>query len=298
MVAFTAQKNKKKSLSTKKLSFFLHSIIFLRIFAVKLHKVVRNHEYFETIKQLKMKTILNLKQYVVLLIAAFAMTSCLDSEDDPFTIGGTGYIQQVVITEGEDGKATSSEFTPVILVMGNEVINSCSGTFPSGNKFTMTQTTGNPYYWITNTSLVMPSSTIPSGTFTISASNQEGEGATFPVSINNTTEMKTRLVGNIQLESNTIKAEFNKVENATNYWIILKQKKSDSYFESVAIIASYSESQLATTRAVTIDENTYASKVSNLTAGTYYLTIAATINSSSQILLYQESDKTAVFEKK
>ena len=162
MVAFTAQKNKKKSLSTKKLSFFLHSIIFLRIFAVKLHKVVRNHEYFETIKQLKMKTILNLKQYVVLLIAAFAMTSCLDSEDDPFTIGGTGYIQQVVITEGEDGKATSSEFTPVILVMGNEVINSCSGTFPSGNKFTMTQTTGNPYYWITNTSLVMPSSTIPS----------------------------------------------------------------------------------------------------------------------------------------
>ena len=121
-----------------------------------------------------MKTILNLKQYVVLLIAAFAMTSCLDSEDDPFTIGGTGYIQQVVITEGEDGKATSSEFTPVILVMGNEVINSCSGTFPSGNKFTMTQTTGNPYYWITNTSLVMPSSTIPSGTFTISASNQEG----------------------------------------------------------------------------------------------------------------------------
>ena len=39
-----------------------------------------------------MKTILNLKQYVILLVAAFAMTSCLDSDDPDFQfIGGGGY---------------------------------------------------------------------------------------------------------------------------------------------------------------------------------------------------------------
>ena len=46
-----------------------------------------------------MKTILNLKQYVILLVAAFAMTSCLDSDDPDFQfIGGGGYIIQVTPT--------------------------------------------------------------------------------------------------------------------------------------------------------------------------------------------------------
>ena len=47
-----------------------------------------NHGIFKTIKQLKMKTILNLKQYVILLVAAFAMTSCLDSDDPDFQVIG------------------------------------------------------------------------------------------------------------------------------------------------------------------------------------------------------------------
>lgn len=42
-----------------------------------------------------MKTILNLKQYVILLVAAFAMTSCLDSDDPDFQVVGGGYIIQV-----------------------------------------------------------------------------------------------------------------------------------------------------------------------------------------------------------
>lgn len=244
-----------------------------------------------------MKAILNLKQYVVLLIAAFAMTSCLDSEDDPFQfILGSGYVQQVIVSGGEEGEPVVSEFTPIIIVAANEAIVSCSGTLPSGSKFSMTQSTSMPYYWITNTSLMMPSSTIPSGTFTISGSNQEGETATAPISVNNTTEMKTKLVGDIQFENNTIKAEFNKVENATNYIILLKPKKSNSYFES-SPIANYSASQLeASNWKVSVDQNTYSSKISGFAAGTYYLTIAASINSSSLPVLYQESSKTAVFE--
>lgn len=45
-----------------------------------------------------MKTILNLKQYVILLVAAFAMTSCLDSDDPDFQfIGGGGYIFKLLL---------------------------------------------------------------------------------------------------------------------------------------------------------------------------------------------------------
>ena len=58
-----------------------------------------------------MKTILNLKQYVILLVAAFAMTSCLDSDDPDFQfIGGGGYIIQV----------TPTTFFPMIAAYANE----------------------------------------------------------------------------------------------------------------------------------------------------------------------------------
>ena len=64
-----------------------------------------------------MKTILNLKQYVILLVAAFAMTSCLDSDDPDFQfIGGGGYIIQV----------TPTTFFPMIAAYANEpMTNGC-----------------------------------------------------------------------------------------------------------------------------------------------------------------------------
>ena len=50
-----------------------------------------------------MKTILNLKQYVILLVTAFAMASCLGRYDPDLRVGGIGYvIQQHIITKNED----------------------------------------------------------------------------------------------------------------------------------------------------------------------------------------------------
>ena len=63
-----------------------------------------NHGIFKTIKQLKMKTILNLKQYVILLVAAFAMTSCLDSDDPAFQVAGTGYVIQTISEQTASGE--------------------------------------------------------------------------------------------------------------------------------------------------------------------------------------------------
>ena len=60
-----------------------------------------------------MKTILNLKQYVILLVAAFAMTSCLDSDDPDFQVVGGGYIIQV-------NNTSTPSFFPMVTISANE----------------------------------------------------------------------------------------------------------------------------------------------------------------------------------
>lgn len=252
----------------------------------------------KTIKQLKMKTILNLKQYMLLLVAAFAMTSCLDSDDPDFQILGSGYIQQTIISDGSTENTEDTEdptiiskFTPIIAASAYYgTINSCDVTSPSGSKIAMTQLTSNPYLWVTNTAYSSGSSTLPRGTFQISATDPEGATSSLPISINNTTEMETKLVGDIKFENNTITATFNEVKNATNYQVILKPKKSSVYFESLTI-ASYSASELKNADwKVSINESTYSTKTQAIAEGTYVLAIAATINYSNSILLYQESN--------
>jgi hypothetical protein len=91
-----------------------------------------NHGIFKTIKQLKMKTILNLKQYVILLVAAFAMTSCLDSDDPAFQVAGTGYVIQTISEQtasGEEEATITSRFTPIILAGANEPMTKCKSSW-------------------------------------------------------------------------------------------------------------------------------------------------------------------------
>lgn len=64
---------------------------------------------------------------------------------------------------------------------------------------------------------------LPSGTFTITAYNQDEEPAQGTAVINNTTEMKTKLKGNVECNNAEITATFNKVEGATDYLVVLKK---------------------------------------------------------------------------
>ena len=244
-----------------------------------------------------MKTLLNLKQCLILLGAIFTMTSCLKSDDPDFQVIGEGYIQQIVVSEGDDENPMVSRFIPIIRAVGyNGTISACSVTSPDNDRISMTQMTGNQYIWVTNTMLYSPSSKLSSGTFTISATTLEGESSTFPVSINNTTEMKTKLEGSIDLEDKNIRATFNKVEGATNYLVVLKQQRSGYADGVLATLASYTTAEMETVNwNVTINEGTYSSRISGLTKGTYYLSIAAAITSSSALLLYQESDAVTAF---
>ena len=94
-----AKKKKKNHYQLKSCLFFCIVLFFCESSQCEMKICGDNHGIFKTIKQLKMKTILNLKQYVILLVAAFAMTSCLDSDDPDFQfIGGGGYIIQVTPT--------------------------------------------------------------------------------------------------------------------------------------------------------------------------------------------------------
>ena len=133
--------------------------------------------------------------------------------------------------------------------------------------------------------------------FTITAYNQDEEPAQGTAVINNTTEMKTKLKGNVECNNAEITATFNKVEGATDYLVMIKKSRSSIFYTSITV-ANYSATELEKANwTVTIDENTYSSKVSSLEAGSYFLTIAAAVSSSSGLVLYQESEEYDNFQK-
>ena len=250
-----------------------------------------------------MKTILNLKQYVILLVTAFAMASCLGSNDPDFTVGGVGYVIQTVYEIPGEAEATtiSSRFTPVIYAVANEPMTRCSVKAPGGESILMTQMESfGGYYWLSNLSYNSSMDKLPSGTFTITAYNQDEEPAQGTAVINNTTEMKTKLKGNVECNDAVITAIFNKVEGATDYFVVLKKSSSSTLYDNSVIVASYKDAALDNNseRKITLPESEYSSKITSLEAGSYYLTIAAAIASSSSIVLYQESDVHTIFTKK
>lgn len=249
-----------------------------------------------------MKTILNLKQYVILLVTAFAMASCLGSNDPDFTVGGIGYVIQTVREMPGEAEATtiSSRFTPVIYAVANEPMTRCSVKAPGGESILMTQMESfGGHYWLSNLSYNSSMDKLPSGTFTITAYNQDEEPAQGTAVINNTTEMKTKLKGNVECNDAVITAIFNKVEGATDYFVVLKKSSSSTLYDNSVIVASYKDAALDNSeRKITLPESEYSSKITSLEAGSYYLTIAAAIVSSSSVVLYQESDVHTIFTKK
>ena len=172
----------------------------------------------------------------------------------------------------------------------------CSVKAPGGESILMTQLDGySGITWVSNTSYGSEMDKLPSGTFTITAYNQEEEPAQGVAVINNTTEMKAKLKGDVEFKDSKITATFNKVEGATDYLVMIKKSRSSIFYTSITV-ANYSATELEKANwTVTIDENTYSSKVSSLEAGSYFLTIAAAVSSSSG--LYQESEEYDNFQK-
>lgn len=226
-----------------------------------------------------MKTFLNLKQYLILFAATLSLTSCLKSDDPDFQIIAAGYINQVVnehtVGEGEEAEVTKiSLFTPILCIHGNDYISSCSVTASS----TLMSTRKLDDYGAVWLSEGRPSEKLPTDAITVSATNAEGETASFSFSFTSSIkEMQDKLVAPIRYNSATKKIEFgfNKVGNATEYLVIIRESKNASLYQS-AVIESYTETQISDKLELSEDKIP-----SDLKAGTYELTTVAITGSSS-----------------
>ena len=239
-----------------------------------------------------MKTFLNLKQCLILFAAVFSLTSCLKSDDPDFQIVAGGYVNQKVTEisggEGEDVKI-ESEFTPVVLVQGNEQIANCTA---SGSKSMLLGKT-NDYGTAWKTISATPFEELPISTYTITGVNAEGKSASTYASFSPTQGMKNKLKGDIDYNNGVLIFTFSKVENATAYLVIAKSSSNATYFESFEI-KGYTETEAKIGEELKLEESSIASKIT--VPGTYRITLAAVISSSNG-MVYQENDKYVSYTK-
>jgi len=253
--------------------------------------VVHDLEYIKTIKQLKMKTILNLKPYVILFIAAFAMTSCLDSDDAQFMVYGAGYVAQEV-TELRENEI-SSKFIPILYVSSSAYdhqINSCACKSPSGEMIPLTKM--NEYIWVSNT-LFTGFSDLSSvnGSYTLTATNLDNEMVSGTAMVSASKSMRSKFKGTVTYDPETkkITADFvGEVKDADTYAIILEEEKY-SFFKIYLKTYTAENLKISEWKA----EYTLTDRdLTGLASGTYRLSVVAGIkmdaNGSSAFSIYQE----------
>lgn len=242
-----------------------------------------------------MKTILNLKQCLILFAAVFSLTSCLKSDDPDFQIyGGACVKQELTKISGVDGEEAtySSKFKPLIFIRGYnyEQITNC--TVSGGTGTTMLMGKVDDYGYIWQTSVISSSTDFPNGTYVVTATDVEGEQAQTSASFSSSSQtMKNKLEGSIAYESNKLTFEFNKVENATAYIVVAKSSSDATFFEFTTI-QEYTEAQISN-GALSLEKSSIDSKITQ--AGKYELTTIAIVSSNSGNLVYQENDKSVSY---
>lgn len=242
-----------------------------------------------------MKTILNLKQYVILFIATFAMTSCLDSDDAQFMVYGAGYVAQEITELGEND--ISSKFIPILYVSSSSYdhqINTCACKSPSGEMVPLTKM--NEYIWVSNTLFTGFSDlSSVSGSYTLTATNLDNETVSGTATVSASKSMGSKFKGTITYDPETrkISADFvGEVKDADTYAIILEEKQY-SFFKTY--LKTYTAEALKTAdwkAEYTLTD----SDLVGLTNGTYRLSVAAGIkmNTTSGFAfnIYQEGIRT------
>lgn len=223
-----------------------------------------------------MKTILNLKQCLILFAAVFSLTSCLKSDDPDFQIYPGGYLEQSVTEIDGETPTITSKYTPIILVqsVNNDVIQSCTVSGPS--TVMMDAVNGyNGLVWLST--MPVPTSELPKSAYSIKASNTKGEEVTTSISFSSiTTVMENELISPINYSGKKLTFSFNKVKNATAYILLSSPSRNASFFQS-SVLQVYTESQISAGE-LSLEEASFASK---LQAGTHYITTAAIIGSVS-----------------
>lgn len=163
-----------------------------------------------------MKTLGKLKLLTVSALLVLGMSSCLKSSDPEFQFGASpAYILQT-------GTGDNAKFQPVMRIYAYEAFASTSVKFTPAND----KIQAGPFIFIDGNNAgekwlsTSYSDSIPNGTYTVTASNQEGKTATLSAiaSLNKKLgEIKSTIS---YTAANGVKAEWEKVENATNYYLM------------------------------------------------------------------------------
>lgn len=169
-----------------------------------------------------MKTLGKLKLLTVSALLVLGMSSCLKTSDPEFQFGASpAYILQT-------GTGDNAKFQPVMRIYAYEAFANASVTFtPANDKiqagpFTFIAGNNAGEKWLSTSYGIGASDSIPNGTYTVTASNQEGKTATLSALAS-----LSKKLGEIEstisyTAANGVKAEWKKVENATNYYLMYR----------------------------------------------------------------------------
>ena len=234
-----------------------------------------------------MKTISTFTKTLSVAVAAAFFTSCLGDNEQAFTVNLSGYILQEVEEQDEVLSYSYYPFLQVVSIYGH-TLTSCSAQGPGGMPISLTKYSN--YEYISNLNATFPSSVLPVGSYTASATNDVGETLQVSASFVGSTIMPNTLKGSVVYnpENYQVNATFNKMENATDYVLILESVSQAGPF---SILKNWSEATLEDREWVAPDAS-IESMIPLLGSGTYRLSVATMIANTTSTILLQKGAST------
>jgi len=176
-----------------------------------------------------MKTLAQLKRFMLLGILGVAVSGCLDSDNDPeFQISGGCYVIQ---RNGENGDNLIKDFTPYVYVAGNGKLSDVE--VKSADNRISGRIVGNSY-WESNMKSVSDITDL-NGSYTVTATarvsdTEEQQGGTaFTWQLENSNAMGKLVVKELKFDGSRISASWEKVDNATAVGIAYCPTMIDEY---------------------------------------------------------------------
>ncbi|MDR1273454.1 MAG: hypothetical protein LBK12_02795 [Odoribacteraceae bacterium] len=164
---------------------------------------------------------MKMKQILIIALATFTLGSCLKSSSPAFqAVANIIFFQEIAVVD----EVTSVSYVPLVQVWGNEAITTCSFTHSSLENFNLSRITDT--YWRSTNPASKRTDAIPSGSFTVAATNANNVTVSSVITITTEQEgMSEKLNGELSYTPTTrdLSAKFHAVAGATGYGICLMQ---------------------------------------------------------------------------
>ena len=230
-----------------------------------------------------MKTMMKLKQLMAICVALFTFSSCLESEDPAFQIvPASAFVYQVTENLGSDEQPEySARYMPYFQIYSNYQMSQCLCTSSNGNVVLMSPVSNSQNLMYASSSINY-STEYPAGTYTFSATNAEGEQASYTVTISNVEKTLGYInVTELKYENGKITAKWDKVDNATAYAVAIG-KSGDILPLYAKEFETYPESGV---------EFEFSNETEKLESGTYKLYVVAYLISNNQLQIMSPSQE-------